>query len=111
MEKHELNILGTNYSFQFVESHSQELDHGAGICKHRTKEIFIDGDYTKDDKIDGERVILHEILHAYLAESGLMKYSSDETLVDWIASQWDKIAWTYNYAKELKEKERKSNEQ
>ena len=40
-----------------------------------------------------------------------MKYSTDETLVDWIASQWDKITWTYNYAKELKEKERKSNEQ
>lgn len=102
MEKHELDILGTGYTFQFVESHSKELDHGAGIYKHRTKEIFIDGEHVKNDKIDGERVILHELLHAYLAESGLMKYSEDELLVDWIASQWDKIAWTYAQAKGFK---------
>ena len=102
MEKHELDILGTGYTFQFVESHSKELDHGAGIYKHRTKEIFIDGEYVKNDKTDGERVILHELLHAYLAESGLIKYSEDELLVDWIASQWDKIAWTYAQAKGFK---------
>ena len=49
-------------------------------------------DGTPEEKRERYRqVIRHEIIHAMLHESGLNEYAHDETLVDWIALQFDKI--------------------
>ena len=41
------------------------------------------------------KIIRHEIIHAYLYESGLDSYAEDETIVDWIAAQFPKMAGTF----------------
>jgi hypothetical protein len=36
-------------------------------------------------------VMRHELVHAFFYESGLCEYSDNEQLVDWIATQYDKL--------------------
>lgn len=51
----------------------------------------------KDYSVYQEKVMRHEIIHAFLFESGLSEnfthpeYGHDETYVDWIASQFPKM--------------------
>ena len=42
----------------------------------------------------------HEIIHAFLHESGLENYCDDEVLVDWLAKQWNKISIAFQEALE-----------
>lgn len=102
-----VNVLGTVYSVT-VSNDSKEprLNDCAGFCDETTKEIFAD-DYQSyaDDlsakrnlKLQTKKVIRHEIVHAFLFESGLAENSTwaqNEELVDWIAKQGPKIikAW------------------
>lgn len=102
-----LNILGAVYSVT-VSNDSKEprLNGCDGFCDETTKEIFAD-DYQSysDDlsskrnlKLQKKKVIRHEIVHAFLFESGLAEnspWAQNEELVDWIAMQGPKIlkAW------------------
>lgn len=102
-----VNVLGTVYSVT-VSNDSKEprLNDCDGFCDETTKEIFAD-DYQSyaDDlsakrniKLQTKKVIRHEIVHAFLFESGLAENSTwaqNEELVDWIAMQGPKIikAW------------------
>ena len=51
----------------------------------------------KDFSVYQKKVMRHEIIHAFLFESGLSEnfthpeYGHDETYVDWIASQFPKM--------------------
>ena len=50
-------------------------------------------DNTKEEKERCYKESLsHECIHAYFRESGLYSYMSDEVLVDWIATQFPKMA-------------------
>lgn len=83
----EVSILGVDYAIRF-----DKLDaHHDGDVNQCTKEITVkplgqlDGDNAEEQRFLQDHVMRHEIVHAYLNEAGLMQYSQDETLVDWLA--------------------------
>ena len=102
MEKQTVNILGTEYT---VEELSKEQDNSLnecdGYCDKTTHRIVV---CTKEDDCDlgdfsvhRNKVLRHEIIHAFHFESGIAEnlenkqYGFSETLVDWFAIQSPKI--------------------
>ena len=102
-----VNILGTEYTICFgKESDFPNLKDNDGYTDTSSKEIIIDdmsvheGDVSAKRNIDAykNQVLRHEIIHAFLAESGLdgNGHASDhwefnEEMVDWFAIQSPKI--------------------
>lgn len=102
-----INVLGTEYS---IEEHGYEEDKNMeetdGYCDKTSKRIVI-AKKRKDCEISDfeyyqKKVKRHEIVHAFLFESGLAenfehgnKFGHEETIVDWFAIQGIKIyeAW------------------
>lgn len=75
-----------------------------GYCEQFTHEIVVCS-YSKDwETVDRraviEEIIAHEVVHAYMYESGLganwehKQFGQEETTVDWIAYQVEKIHTT-----------------
>lgn len=93
--KTKINILGTQYDYEVVKDiTAQELDGaGGGITKFFEKKIFINGD--NDVIADYNRIVRHEILHAFFFESGLAEYARDEKVIDFLAYQIPKIVTIY----------------
>lgn len=98
-----INILGTPY--EVIEQSPEEnpkLEEACGICEQYSKKIIL-ADYLREpkDKMTVEypeefrkKVLRHEIIHAFLGESGLRGESSwaeDEEMIDWLAIQFEKI--------------------
>lgn len=101
MEKKTVNILGMEYT---IETDDEILKDGAdGTCypysnriKIRPQENMLCDDNTKEEKERCYKETLsHECIHAYFRESGLYSYMRDEALVDWIATQFPKMAKTF----------------
>ena len=88
-----LDILGTKYTYKVVDKDFDKLENAAGICRFMDKEIFVSKD--NEEISDFNRVVRHEIIHAFLFESGLPEYSLDEKIVDWLAYQIPKIVDIY----------------
>lgn len=93
-----IKILGTEYEVltQTVAENSK-LENANGLCEFYTKQIIVDDlqpDRTTYDNLDAfkRKVLRHEVIHAFLGESGLRNYTEDEVLVDWMAVQFPKIA-------------------
>lgn len=107
-----MNILGTEYTLFEDNIDDPELKpkDRAGYCFFDAKEIHIenletDKDWIGESEIAKKRfkgkLLRHEIIHAFLYESGLNADSSDieawatsEEMVDWIAIQMPKIIET-----------------
>ena len=102
-----INVLGTEYKITRKTAYEDVLlETRAGYCDHTTKNIVVSElkpelgstvDVSQEEKL----VLRHEIAHAFLYESGLGENSdwgTDETLVDWIAMQFPKIAKVFNEA-------------
>lgn len=95
--KRSINILGTNYRL-VVDSKSLEPDTD-GLCGYYNKQItmrgvndIFDKDTTVEEKkLRFKEIMRHELVHAFLSESGLDNYSSDEVLVQWMAAQLPKM--------------------
>ncbi len=95
-----INILGTPYKLIFeTEQENPKLIEHDGYCDWTSQTIVIDKsvlvrtdvrDYANLSEYC-KNVVRHEIIHAFLDESGLSGYSHDEKLVDWMARQWEKI--------------------
>ena len=84
----QISILGQNYTVKFENTRTDKvLKECDGECRWYKKEIIID-DELEENK---HHVIKHEIVHAFLAESGLKQYREDELIVDWIAWNIEKI--------------------
>lgn len=97
-----LSILGTEYKLRFLSSDeypklkSCEAD---GLFEPYTKELIINTDMFSrgsNDQVENlheyqNKVIKHEIIHAFLHESGSLDYAADERLVDLLSIQIDKI--------------------
>jgi hypothetical protein len=94
-----VDVLGTQY--KIIESDrvkDENLEHGDGYCDHSTKSIVIDtfknspGSLEDLDKYR-KQVIRHELVHAFLFESGLGadSWGKNEEIVDWIAYQFPKM--------------------
>lgn len=99
-----VNILGTEYTIKTIERiDDSRLDENDGICDDSVGEIVLakierDGDSKSDLEAVSRKVLRHEIIHAFLSESGLAEnsyWAQNEELVDWIAIQGPKIykAW------------------
>lgn len=102
-----VDILGTIYTLHRVcGSDDPRMADSDGFCDETTKEIFAET-YENDqggpnskkilDK-QSKKVVRHEIVHAFLIESGLAECSSwaqDEEAVDWFARQGPKIFQTW----------------
>jgi hypothetical protein len=113
-----LNILGTEYNLSFKHfTEDEQLKLCSGYTDVTTKSIVVatikDTDKSVDDMADQSvmqrKTVRHEIIHAYLYESGLFENSSDpedgwannEEMVDWIAIQFPKILKTITDANAL----------
>ena len=94
-----VGVLGTTYTIkESNEIADTKLKDNDGYCDHSTKTIVIDtfqdspmsmGDLESYKK----QVIRHELVHAFLFESGLdsCSWAKDEEIVDWIACQFPKL--------------------
>lgn len=84
-----INILGTPYLLKVVE----KIDDGDayGVINYDDKTINI---AKYNPQVD--HTIIHELVHGYLRESGLMDWSSNEMLVNWIAYHAPKIMNAFN---------------
>lgn len=98
MSKLTVNVLGCMYEIVPKTLGSKDMD---GYCDYTSKEIVIRndnhnkvGDFTALKK----KQLRHEIIHAFMAESGLQanwqhidQFGHDETTVDWFAIQAPKL--------------------
>lgn len=86
-----VDIKGESYKVTVCDKVERNGELCAGVCDVETKELL----YAKSlGEHDIGRVIRHELVHAWFYECGLTEYYSNETLVDWMASQMSKIEET-----------------
>ena len=106
--KKEVDILGEKYNIYYnSRDKDKTLDTKDGYTDNYTKRIVINTtfseDWDKEDiKIYQKKVLRHEIVHAYLYESGLdvnsnrvYSWAENEEMVDWIAIQGPKLFKVY----------------
>ena len=116
--KMELNILGTIYQAEFKDYKDDpyfESAHCDGYCNNIGKKIVIccantmpDQNMTMEESELYEKLVMrHEILHAFLYESGLDAsslcpgdggWAKNEEMIDWFAAQFPKILSVYQAA-------------
>ena len=101
-----VNVLGTVYRIKYVTS----LDGRGGETDFYTKEIRISeqedvpAEYKTDNLKEMQRHVLrHELIHAFLFESGMDQSSAaheawavNEEIIDWMAIQMPKIMAAYD---------------
>lgn len=98
MEKCKINILGTEYT---IEPRNLKDENYDGFTDNTNKLIVIRSDNQNevgDFDFLQKKQLRHEIIHAFLSESGLQcnwqhteQFGHDETTVDWFAIQSPKI--------------------
>ena len=94
-----VDVLGTKYSIeQSNKVDDMCLENCDGYCDRSVKKIVIDTfqdapNALKDLDEYRKQVIRHELVHAFLNESGLMgeSWGTNEEIVDWIACQFPKL--------------------
>lgn len=105
-----VNILGIEYKIIF-DVPDEEMPEGADGCMdqsiHTIKIAKFETDRNTIQDMDSYRkkVLRHEIVHAFLYESGMWNNSGstkcwgmDETITDWIAIQSPKLFRAFNEA-------------
>lgn len=105
-----ISILGTEYSIvELSTSDDSNLTDKDGYCDTSVKKIVVDN--MLSDRIDKDskanldayknHVKRHELVHAFLYESGLdtsADWAANEEIVDWIAIQFPKIQRAFEAA-------------
>lgn len=91
--KNKITILGQKWKIVF-----KNMRDADGRCQPGIKEIWIANDIN-EKAASVNRVIRHEIIHAFMFESGL-GYNfewdkAEETMVDWVAIQYPKLKAVY----------------
>lgn len=106
----EIDVLGTTYTIRRVDwgqDACMEVNQLGGYCSFTTKEILLLNLKTCPDFMDEPKTCIealekqtmrHEIIHAFLNESGLRynsaecrAWASNEEMVDWFALQMPKL--------------------
>ena len=103
-----VSILGTTYTIRIIEENDYRAEREAdGWLDHSSKEICIYNypqalESVKDLIAYQNKVLRHEIVHAFLYESGLWQdsygskcWAKNEEMVDWIAIQEPKLHKAY----------------
>ena len=116
MKNRKINILGTEYRIEthkVSEDSYLEKNKLAGYCGEESKliviadmseEKYFSGMDEKEKEVYRKRTLRHEIMHAFLNESGLSDSSNqyggawakNEEMVDWFAIQSPKIFKVYS---------------
>lgn len=116
-----INILGTDYEIKFkdYEEDAYFKKHGAsGYCNAFGKEICVcnmstypgyENEKGEDQRVVENETLRHEIIHAFLNESGLKGssgvtnygWAENEEMIDWIALQFPKILKVFQEVKAL----------
>lgn len=107
MQDFKVDILGSEWDIKFgSEKEFPDLAEMDGYTDSSTKEIIVDDMKTSQGQIGAmadiesyqKQVVRHEIVHAFLAESGLEScsnkaenWATNEEMVDWFAIQSPKI--------------------
>jgi len=92
-----VNVLGAKYRIKVDNSLIENGTDGdcndyKKLIRIRDPEEMLDSSATAQAKEERCRQVKrHELLHAFLHESGLEEYSADEVLVGWIALQFPKL--------------------
>lgn len=104
-----IDVLGTKYTIQIVpKSKDRFLESCDGYCDKTSKKIVVkarDESCELDDyEVYKKTCLRHEIIHAFLFESGLHQnfhhdeWGHEETMVDWIATQFPKMVKAFKAA-------------
>jgi hypothetical protein len=98
-----IDVLGTEYEIKICTDDEEcRLCGCDGFCDETSKEIFAESyAKTKSDpncklilSVQTNKVVRHEIIHAFLFESGLAEnseWAQNEEMVDWFAIQMPKL--------------------
>lgn len=102
----QVNVLGTLYEIHTDTDvkDDKRIEDCDGFCDFTTKDIFLarfdsDPNTMKDMALWGKKVLRHEIIHAFLYESGIdcnSDWGRNEEIVDWIALQFPKLAIAFD---------------
>ena len=99
-----VNILGTEYSVEHrTEKQDSHLREADGYCDKTTCMVVIADRENESDLGDygqyQRKVTRHELIHAFLFESGLhQEFGHDEVTIDWFAVQFPKIMKAFKEA-------------
>lgn len=110
MENRKINILGTEYRIEFrKEDEDTILKDCNGYCDVTVKLIVVLAEPNKECDYEDfsfiqKKTLRHEIVHAFLTESGLFNntynvdagWAKNEEMVDWFAIQSPKIFKVYS---------------
>lgn len=110
MENRKINILGTEYRIEFrKENDDTILKDCNGYCDATVKLIVVLSEPNKECDCEDfsfiqKKTLRHEIIHAFLTESGLFNntynvdagWAKNEEMVDWFAIQSPKIFKVYS---------------
>lgn len=97
-----VDILGTRWMVVSENFGNKDFD---GLTDFTTRTIKVRNDNVQEFDNFKElykRTVRHEVLHAFMIESGLdsnfnhPEYGHDETFVDWVAIQFPKILVAYS---------------
>lgn len=109
MKNKTINVLGTEYTISMCTlEEDQYLQKCDGYCDKTSKKIVVRAE-PEENELDDYRVYLnkitrHEIVHAFLFESGLQEnfkhdeWGHDEIMVDWVAVQFPKLLKAFEQA-------------
>lgn len=107
----QINVLGTEYAVMLVDpDHDSKLKgRRDGYTDTSIKVCVIDNmqEEKPDDKANlkeyRKSVIRHELIHAFLFESGLdgVSWAPNEEMIDWIALQFPKMLKAFKEADAL----------
>lgn len=102
-KKKKIKVLDVNYTLILDSSQTNEIyDSSLGYCEEAIHEIGIDTFSSPVGTLQFNRVLRHELTHAFLAESGLAdssEWATNEEMVDWIARMFPRMEKIF---KELK---------
>lgn len=101
-----VNVLGVEYAIiEASKNDNESLAENDGLCDTSTKMCYVEEmkyepGMKKNLKDYKKQVIRHELIHAFLYESGLdvCSWANNEELVDWIAIQFPKMTKTFKEA-------------
>lgn len=108
-----INVLGTEYTLTVCsEEEEPRLKNNDGLCDDTTKELLVEsydnyGDdptSKKDLQVQIKKNKRHEIIHAFLFESGLAEnseWAQNEEMVDFFAIQAQKLLEAFRAADAL----------
>ena len=97
-----IKILDTAYTvIERCRMDDPKLYEHDGYTDCSTKEIILRTLEAEPDTVANlekyaSEVLRHEIIHAYLYESGMVEYSGDETLVSWLEIMFPKMNNTFS---------------